>query len=374
MRSSGGQHWIALDHVRALAAFLVFSWHFLHATAGTPVPFASAPVIFPLALIDEGQTGVALFMTLSGYLFGKLLDGREVDYIAFLWNRALRLLPLMLVVIAVMAIGAYREDGLAGLQACLAGVYLGLFNPFLPLDHGLWSIVIEAHFYFLLPLLLAMQRRFGPATLALVAGALTLRFALAANGFNIHFFSYWTILGRIDQFALGLAAFRYRHLIAGRTPVAAVIALAFCSFYWWFDRSGGTYFGPPSDSPLWAVMPAIEGGTYAALIAWYDSRPVGIVGRLSAGIAKIGTWSFSIYLLHFFVVFSAPVWIAAHIMSPSNFYVATLWSALCFAAILPMGYLSYRFVERPFLRNRRRYLRDPQPSPPPGFGAYPVQA
>jgi len=29
-----------------------------------------------MALLDEGHTGVALFMTLSGYLFAKLLDGK----------------------------------------------------------------------------------------------------------------------------------------------------------------------------------------------------------------------------------------------------------------------------------------------------------
>src|SRR5947209_4560869 len=94
MRSSSGAHFIALDHVRALVAFMVVTWHFTHAGYGYPVPLDYIPAIFPFALLDEGHTGVALFMTLSGYLFAKLLDGASIDWKAFIWNRVVRLLPL----------------------------------------------------------------------------------------------------------------------------------------------------------------------------------------------------------------------------------------------------------------------------------------
>src|SRR4051812_43358745 len=101
MRSSTGEHYIALDHVRALAAFLVFALHFTHAADGYPVPFQYVPAIMPFAVVDEGQTGVSLFMTLSGYLFAKLLAGKSIRYRTFLWNRVLRLVPLLLVVLAI---------------------------------------------------------------------------------------------------------------------------------------------------------------------------------------------------------------------------------------------------------------------------------
>jgi peptidoglycan/LPS O-acetylase OafA/YrhL len=72
MKSSSGAHFIALDHIRALAAFMVFTWHFIHGPAGDfPVPTGYAPAIFPLSVLDQGHTGVALFMCLSGYLFKK---------------------------------------------------------------------------------------------------------------------------------------------------------------------------------------------------------------------------------------------------------------------------------------------------------------
>src|SRR5260221_7159661 len=104
MRSSSGAHFIALDHVRAVAIFKVFAWHFTHARNGYPVPFDYVPALFPFSVLDEGHTGVALFMSLSGYLFAKLLDGKSIDYRRFFWNRALRLLPLLAVVLLIVGL------------------------------------------------------------------------------------------------------------------------------------------------------------------------------------------------------------------------------------------------------------------------------
>jgi peptidoglycan/LPS O-acetylase OafA/YrhL len=86
VRSSSGEHYVALDHIRALAMFLVFSWHFLGRDR-----LNIHPALFPLGLIDQGHVGVALFMTLSGYLFAKLLDGKDINYLAFLRARFMRL-------------------------------------------------------------------------------------------------------------------------------------------------------------------------------------------------------------------------------------------------------------------------------------------
>ena len=75
---------------------MVVTWHFMHAATGFPVPNGTAP---ELAFLDEGHAGVSLFMTLSGFLFAKLLDGKSIAPLPFLWNRLLRLAPLMMVVI-----------------------------------------------------------------------------------------------------------------------------------------------------------------------------------------------------------------------------------------------------------------------------------
>jgi peptidoglycan/LPS O-acetylase OafA/YrhL len=72
-------------------------------------------------------------------------------------------------------------------------------------------------------------------------------------------------------------------------------------------------------------------------------------------MGRLGEYSYSIYLLHFFVVFEMARIIDQHLMAIGNFYLACLWSALCFLCMLPIGYLSFRFIEAPFLRHRRLY-------------------
>jgi peptidoglycan/LPS O-acetylase OafA/YrhL len=96
----------------------------------------------------EGHTGVALFMTLSGYLFAKLLDGKDINYVSFIWNRALRLLPLLPLLLFVIAIVGIRDYFYKDLNTVdnLERIAKGLILPTLP--NGGWSITVEFHFFF----------------------------------------------------------------------------------------------------------------------------------------------------------------------------------------------------------------------------------
>jgi peptidoglycan/LPS O-acetylase OafA/YrhL len=158
MRSTDGIYYSRLDHVRAVAAYLAFVWHFLHMTPQFPVPYASQPV-FPFALLDEGHTGVALFMTLSGYLFAKLTGDHRIDFSCFLWSRAVRLGPLLVVVIAAWIL----IEWFIGSPIPMSDIVGGFLYPTWPF--GTWSIAIELHFYLLFPLLLFLFRRHGPFVL-----------------------------------------------------------------------------------------------------------------------------------------------------------------------------------------------------------------
>jgi peptidoglycan/LPS O-acetylase OafA/YrhL len=148
MRSSTGAHFIALDHVRAFAAFLVLVWHFCHGPVGYPaspgysIPYSYSPSFFPFSILDEGHTGVALFMVLSGYLFAKLLSGKSINYRAFIWNRVLRLLPLLAVVILIYGVVSVWRGG--SLLQYSYDTALGLIFPYLP--GGGWSITVEFHY------------------------------------------------------------------------------------------------------------------------------------------------------------------------------------------------------------------------------------
>jgi len=354
MKSSSGAHYIALDHVRALAAFMVFTWHFAHSKNGYPVPFDTAPAFFPFALLDEGHTGVALFMTLSGYLFSKLLDGKSIDYRSFLWNRVLRLIPILLVVILVN--GIYKLNRGDSLMAYAETIARGVLLPTLP--NGGWSITVEFHFYLILPVLLWMlrQSRFLPFSIVILA--IALRWSLYQEIGEIQSLAYWTIIGRIDQFALGMLAYQFRQYFTGRHGLVAVIIAAFMSLYWYYDFQGGGVLNPTSKSPspLWVVLTSIEGIAYAVGITWYDNSFVHSTSGISKLLGRLGEYSYSIYLLHFYFVFFAAKFVNEWIMNISNFYWACLWSVVFFVMMLLPGYLSFRFIEAPFLKLRRRYI------------------
>ena len=115
----------------------------------------------------------------------------------------------------------------------------------------------------------------------------------------------------------------------------------------------GGWFNYP-DERIWIVIPTIEGATIGAMIAWYDRNPI----RLDAMwiVEKAGKYSYSIYLLHYFVVRDAAAWIDAHVMALPTLYHALPWSMLFFLGMTVIGHVSWKLIEEPPLRWRRSYL------------------
>jgi peptidoglycan/LPS O-acetylase OafA/YrhL len=357
VKSSTGEHFVGLDHVRAIAAFMVFCWHFLHEARGYPVPFEGAPAVFPLALLDEGNIGVSLFMSLSGFLFAKLLDGRSISYPAFLWNRFVRLAPLLVVVLVLAGIWQVAS-GAKMPYAYITGVVEGFIQPTWP--NGGWSIAVELHFYLVLPILLWTTRRVRFAPLLVVIAAVVLRAMIYRSMHEIQFLAYWTIIGRIDQFCFGILAYSYRAGFKGAHRSALAALVAFFGLVWVYDALGGVYqMGAqhPALSVLWIIIPTVEGAFFAFFIAYYDNNFAPTNRGVSAFASRIGAYSYSIYLLHFFLVFRMSRFVHEHIMNISNFYLALSWACVGFLLMIPIGALSYNALEKQFLRFRTRYVR-----------------
>lgn len=357
MKSTSGAYYIGLDHIRALAASLVFCWHFIPFCGPTA---AEATPLF--SLFVQGHTGVSLFMCLSGYLFAKLLDGGAINWRAFWANRVLRLLPLLLFVILVKAALVLTGDGkISGyIKDCLKGV----FQPTLP--NGGWSITVEFHFYLLLPVFLVLLKRSKRLFLLLLPVFIIVRLLIYLHYGTVQNLAYMTILGRVDQFALGIFAFHIRHVFAKRHIVAAVTAVLFVSFYAFFHASGGFQGDPRSEflPPLWIVMTTIEGIAYSICIAWYDSSFQHSTGPVSRFIALLGTYSYSNYLLHpFFVPHIGKVF--SSLVDLGDMNARVLASVLAYLCMVPVTYLSYRFIESPFLKYRRRYIQRFAAATPP---------
>lgn len=329
---------------------LVWTWHFIHVNNGQLAP----PPVFPLSLFAEGHTGVAIFMVLSGYLFAKLLDGKQIHYPSFIWNRLLRLAPLLLFVIAVVGFKqVYEGKSLIEYGRIIIG---GFVAPTLP--NGGWSITAEFHFYLILPFLLFVKGRWKYALLIGPLLALATRMLLHNQLGEVHTLAYFTIVGRIDQFLFGIIAYQFRDSARGRDFTVWLSVLLFALFFWTFDQLGGYANNPsyPSPSPIWIYMPLIEGATYALVIAWYDVSFRHSTGPISRFVASIGTYSYSIYLLHFFVVFELATLINQYVYDLSNIHVAIAFALLSFGVMIPIGRVSHRVIELPFLAYRKRYI------------------
>ncbi len=340
---------MGLDHLRALAVLMVFCWHFIHSSNIVPLD-GSAPWFAPLSLLTQGYTGVSLFMVLSGYLFARLTDGQRLLHGRFLANRVLRLLPLLTVVIlAAYVKSLVTHDGLDVPHRLLWG-WLG---PTLP--QGAWSITVEMHFYLLLPLILWLAARSRGALLLIVLAALALRVVIHGLTEHIGYLSYYTMVGRIDQFLLGCLAYHWRSSIQGKHAWWLLAAAFFCGLMSYVDHQGSLFSQRTDMSSWWVFITTIEGVFYGLTVAWYDTSFQHSTGRASRFAAMVGRYSYSIYLLHTFVVFRLAEFVDRHVLSLDNAPLALLAAFVCLVLFLPVAALSYKLIETPFLKRRLGY-------------------
>jgi peptidoglycan/LPS O-acetylase OafA/YrhL len=138
-------------------------------------------------------------------------------------------------------------------------------------------------------------------------------------------------------------------LLAGVSLVAAVVALAL------FNAAGGW----PA-TPAWKLAwPTLEALLWAAFVIGYVGAANAATGLWSRLAARIGVISYSIYLMHFIVI-----WLLVRhellVAFSGRFVVDALLETglVALPLILAAATLTYRFVELPFLRLRGRYHRD----------------
>ena len=175
--------------------------------------------------IVPGGLGVTAFFFLSGYLITGLLAAEHdrfgrVDMARFYGRRALRLLPELVIFVAVLglAIGPLISQPLPPLAAVAALSYWTNYYMVLGMDTcgdcsatgHLWSLAVEEHFYLIMPVAMAACA-FAPKRLMGLLGAVIvacLGWRLYADGV-LHMAEVYTYKAtecRIDSIAWGCLA------------------------------------------------------------------------------------------------------------------------------------------------------------------------
>ena len=366
MRSPNISYLPAVDHLRGVAALWIVAYHGQQLVGSMLAHgrlFVAADWIRstnPLAaLLYEGHTAVALFMTLSGFIFTYGAYGHAIDYRAFVTNRLLRIYPLfMVVLLAGFAIYPARFD--AGrfvstvlLMANVSNVDIG------PLSGMFWAVSVEFQFYLLFPALLAfLSPRPWRHALQIVALALALRLLGVLLGGSPRDLSYFHLLGRIDQFVAGMLGaiwLRRRQGVPVPSATSVAAAAAVVALLYGFHQFGGW----PVDAPWKIVWPLVEGLAWAACLATYVGAVDPWPRVASRALAAIGQISYSVYLFHFAIVLIVAErgFVLTPFGRPGPDALVTTWAIIVPCTML-LATLSFHTVERPFLALRRKYLRD----------------
>ncbi|MCM3272352.1 acyltransferase family protein [Paenibacillus elgii] len=358
----------ALDHIRAIAAILILMFHGQQLFTNKFLFNDVVPSDFwittknPLfSIIFEGHTAVALFMVLSGFVFTYGALGYEVNYGLYIRNRLLRIYPLFVFLIFV-GIYIFRDkfSFLSMLQSLLTFSNITGALEIGPFSSMFWAISVEFQFYLIFPFLLVFFQKEGSKYLIMVIClAIMFRVVAFSLGSNVRDVSYWTILGRIDQFVIGMLTAkifietklgdRFWRMILPISVLATILLLFV------FNNLGGW----PVIKAWKIIWPTVEGLFWAVFLLSYSKLIRENSNWVLRTLSKIGEISFSIYLLHFIVlqILLVKGWYFSFNISPlKNAFINSFF--ILMPVTILMAVFSYNTIEKPFLQMRRRYLSE----------------
>jgi len=354
----------SVESVRALAAIGVVVGHTWGASGGDFYATFGDRIISAIAFgafFFFALTGALLYLPFARRDFGA---GRAIDLRQYAVNRALRIFPLyfvsVIVVLVVIDGGATVEQWLRWM------LFLENYWPdeLLEVNGVLWTLVVELYYYATLPLVawgVARVARGSMRRAALVLLALGLAsFAIRAR--------YWLLPDPAEQ-----NDYVYFSIFSTYYLMAAGMLAALTQVHW-SRRRPGWVRGPLASSDMWflAAVPlwlAVAWDyDYDLLLAPASFLVLGgclfpLEGRRLfvrllewRPIVMVGLTSYSIYVWH------GPILelVTREANGPDSFLPLL---AVILPLVIAWALLSYRVVEEPALRLRRRWAGAAAPSP-----------
>jgi len=332
----------ALDGLRCVAALAVLIFH----SWEWPLP--------------GGYLGVDIFFAISGYLItATLLEDRKrhgrILLTSFYQRRLRRLVPALVVVLILTRIlwPNRGPDYTAAARATL--FYYANWKAVFDGPHSLgwlahaWSLSIEEQFYFLWPsaliaILSLSQNRRSAAKLVMVIIAILVVAKLMGTAASSSLFASSSTFARMDELLLGSALAlsapgpaEHPSWLRRQASLTAFLTICVLLFFpnlhpHWLDYGGFTLVALMS-AFIVRELTVVPGTTLSMLLGW---RP----------LREIGKRSYGVYLFHYPIV----NWVGGFRKAGAmNAYLACV---LQIGLPLALAWLSYRFVEEPFLRKR----------------------
>jgi len=283
----------------AVAGVLAF-----HALATTYHGHQRLP--FFLWPVAAGKLGVDAFFVLSGFVITRSWGSRPTNFNAsreFLSRRIKRLFPAYWASLAVfVALRARRlfdsVHGLGTLFLHVIGQQFLLPRTAYQINSVYWTLTPQIHFYLLFPLLMLAVRRLRARSMLIFVLVVSVGFRVLLHSTN-----QWpadTIIGRLDQFALGMAAAlaigrsnRLLTILRSKTvsylAVGGLLALIFAYGSTWMAPSPQQVMAETFGHPLFAALLALR------LLRLPETNGTSLATTAFAGL---GTISYSVYLWH----------------------------------------------------------------------------
>lgn len=335
--------------------------------------------------LQFGNAAVSVFIILSGFVISHLLLTKKEDYRTYITRRFFRIYPIFIICILIAVIlrplylDAYTAHSWVlgqefRIERSLVEANQPLLHFLLHLTmlHGVfpdsvipfssstflapaWSLSLEWQFYciapfLVLPLFMATTRKFIFLVIVLIIISILLQLSSI----------YWRyesfILLAFPLFVVGIASrFTLESSISKSRRIAIFIAI-FLSviFYSSFDISRWVAFG------IWLVFYLFvrhESGFMRFHQKWSCVEKIFNFIKLLATnklVSRFGIWSYSTYLIHI-PVFSLVVGGVGMLKGESFSQNDAIMSVvLAMVIVLPISWLLYEYVEKPFISIGRK--------------------
>jgi peptidoglycan/LPS O-acetylase OafA/YrhL len=372
-------HYVELDALRGIAIFGVVMTHLSQGWAWitrnpVEIPFLGANL---LDLFVMGYLGVPLFFLLSGYLLtwteGKRAQQGPYNVLSYAKRRALRLVPAYYVAVAVVIVLWPTNPSLVDIAAVLS--FLHGFKLSFPvgLDPAFWSLTPEVVFYVLLPFLVLKfnkVRQLLAILGALLAVSLVTRMLIAEGVFGLlpgwvgealggnrmyffpttllYIFIVGVLLRKMIEGGVGHRAAHFRLPVALLTviPVAVLVALPY------LIESQGKLLSSPAamiaEGMVVLLFASVLLGSpvLKPVLGW---RPLAFFGKISYSTFVLHNTV--IYLSTRYVLFDFRPWFAEQ-GQPVQWVTFVVYTVCVLAVVTALAYLSYRYIESPFLQRK----------------------